>query len=127
MWVRSSFDEDVKTGDSIIRVTFVFGAAYGGSGAALGILAIGQLCDAAFGSVVFLLNMTGHERDTVRGLSIGVVVNALLNLALIPLFGINGAAAATALTLLIWNVLLWRAVRRRLGIDSTALGLRVAR
>ena len=108
-------------------VTFVFGAAYGGSGTALGILAIGQLCNAAFGSVVLLLNMTGHERDTVRGLSIGVVVNALLNLALIPLFGINGAAAATALTLLIWNVLLWRAVRRRLGIASTALGLRVAR
>lgn len=107
-------------------VTLVFGDAYGGSGTALRILAIGQLLNAAFGSVVFLLNMTGHERDTVKGLSIGVVVNALLNLALIPTFGINGAAVATAITLLIWNVLLWQAVRRRLGIDSTALGLRVA-
>lgn len=103
-------------------ITFVFGEVYGGSGAALAILALGQLCNAAFGSVVFLLNMTGHERDTVRGLLVAVVVNVLLNLLLIPPFGIDGAAAATAITQLLWNVLLWRAVRRRLGIDSTAFG-----
>lgn len=108
-------------------VTLVFGEAYGGGGTALAILAMGQLANAAFGSVVFLLNMTGHERDTVKGLFIAVIANALLNLGLIPPFGIHGAAAATAVTLLLWNVLLWRAVRRRLGIDSTALGIKVLR
>ena len=105
-------------------VTLVFGDAYGGGGTALAVLAMGQLANAAFGSVVFLLNMTGHEGDTLKGLFIAVIANALLNLALIPSFGINGAAAATAVTLVLWNVLLWRAVRMRLGIDSTALGLK---
>lgn len=100
---------------------WVFGPEYGAGYLALAILAVGQLFNAAFGSVGFLLNMTGHERDTARGMAIAVTVNVGLNLLLIPPFGIAGAATATALTLGLWNLLLWRAVHRRLGIDSTAL------
>lgn len=107
-------------GEPVIRV--VFGDGYTTGSAALAILAAGQLCNAAFGSVAFLLNMTGHERDTARGLAAAVAVNVVLNLLLIPAFGLEGAALATSVTLGLWNVLLWRAVRRRLGIDSTALG-----
>jgi O-antigen/teichoic acid export membrane protein len=43
-----------------------------------------------------------------------------LNLFLIPLWGITGAAVATATGLVTWNVLLWWAVRKRLGINSLA-------
>ncbi len=111
-------------GEAVIEL--VFGAAYAPGYAALGILAIGQLFNAAFGSVGFLLNMTGHERDTARGMAIAVAVNLVLNVALIPRFGLEGAATATALTLALWNLLLWNAVRARLGIDSTALGKRPA-
>jgi O-antigen/teichoic acid export membrane protein len=107
-------------------IALVFGEEYRGGETALAILAIGQLANAGFGSVGFLLNMTGHERDTACGMGIAVVVNALLNLALIPFFGLEGAATATAVTLVLWNVLLWRAVRMRLGVDSTALAWRVA-
>lgn len=108
-------------GEPVIRV--VFGAGFAAGSTALAILAAGQLCNAAFGSVAFLLNMTGHERDTARGLATAVAVNVLLNLLLIPRFGLEGAAVATSATLVLWNVLLWRAVRRRLGLDSTALGV----
>lgn len=106
-------------------IVFIFGEAYRGGGTALVILAVGQLGNAFFGAVGFLLNMTGHERDTARGMAVAAAANVVLNLALIPPFGINGAAAATAMTMVLWNVLLWRAVHRRLGIDSTALALKV--
>ncbi len=108
--------------DPVIRL--VFGTGYTAGSTALAILAAGQLANALFGSVAFLLNMTGHERDTARGLAAAVALNIVLNLLLIPVFGLEGAAVATSVTLVLWNLLLWRAVRRRLGIDSTAFGAR---
>lgn len=106
-------------------IAFALGAEYTAGYVAILILGVGQLFNAAFGSVVFLLNMTGYERITVRVLALAVAMNIGLNFALIPLFGLEGAAAATAATLALWNFLLWRSVRRHLGIDSTAVGLRV--
>jgi len=106
-------------------IGFAFGSEYTAGYAAIVLLAAGQICNAAFGSVAFLLNMTGHERTTLRAMAFAVAMNVGLNVVLIPLFGLEGAAAATATTLALWNFLLWRAVRRHLGIDSTALTVRV--
>ena len=100
---------------------WVFGAEYRGGATALAILAAGQLVNAGMGSVGMLLNMTGHERDTVKGIGIAALCNVVLNLVLIPPFGIEGAAAATALTLVIWNLILRAFVKRRLGIETMAL------
>jgi O-antigen/teichoic acid export membrane protein len=97
-----------------------FGPEYAGGYLALVVLATGQLLNAAAGSVGALLNMTGHARDTVAGLLAGAILNATLNLVLIPLYGIEGAAYATAITFVFWNVLLHRKVRQRLGIESSA-------
>ena len=106
---------------------FVFGPDFGSGAVALGILAIGQFVNAAMGSVGVLLNMTGHERDSVRGVAIAALSNVLLNLVLIPIYGITGAAAATAVTLVIWNFILRFYVFKRLGLESTALGSSVFR
>jgi O-antigen/teichoic acid export membrane protein len=84
------------------------------------ILLIGQFVNSATGSLVFLLNMTGHERETARGRFVSAALNVLLNLLLVPLWGIIGAAVATAAGLVTWNALLWWAVRKRLGINSLA-------
>ncbi|XKF14810.1 flippase [Halomonas sp. BLK-85] len=101
---------------------WVFGYQYKSGALALSILVIGQLANAAFGSVGALLNMTGHERDTVRGLSIAISVNILLNFILIPLWGMEGAAIATSTSFIIWNFILRKAVLKRLSIESSALG-----
>lgn len=100
---------------------WVFGAEYRAGATALAILAAGQLVNAGMGSVGMLLNMTGHERDTVKGIGIAALCNVVLNLILIHPFGIEGAAAATALTLVIWNLILRAFVKRRLGIETMAL------
>ena len=86
--------------------------------ATLTILSVGQLINAATGTVAMLLNMTGHERDTALAVGVSAVLNIGLNVLLIPRFGLEGAAAATALGTLVWNVLLSYFVYRRLGFYS---------
>jgi O-antigen/teichoic acid export membrane protein len=58
----------------------------------------------------------------VRVMGASAALNVLLNALLIPRFGVLGAATATAVTNLIWNLVLLRSVRTVLKIDSTALG-----
>ena len=84
----------------------------------LTILSIGQLFNAATGTVAMLLNMTGHERDTALVVGMSAVANIALNLLLIPRLGLEGAAIATALGTLAWNVLLSYFVYKRLGFYS---------
>jgi O-antigen/teichoic acid export membrane protein len=105
-------------GETLLEV--VFGAEYRRGYETLTVLAIGQLANAATGSVAVLLNMTGFERDTAKGFSVSALLNIALNLALIPLFGMMGAALASAISTTLWNgVLVWL-VYRRLGIVSLA-------
>lgn len=105
----------------------IFSQEFAAGHLALGLLAVGQLLNSAFGSVVMLLNMSGHESRTARGVGVAALVGVALNFLLVPAFGTAGAATATMLTVLLWNVILWLEVRRSLGVDSTAFGLRIRR
>jgi len=98
----------------------VFGQEFSAGYSALAILASGQLISATFGSVAYILNMTGHERDTARGVSVAAAGNIVFGILLIPTFGMPGAAAATAMSLTIWNILLYRKVKERTGLRSWA-------
>lgn len=89
----------------------------------LAILSVGQLMNAFFGSVGLILSMTGHEKDTLQGVAISALINIILNIAFIPVWGIEGAAYATTSSLIIWNVLLAYKVIKRTGLHSTALGV----
>jgi O-antigen/teichoic acid export membrane protein len=108
----------------------VFGAAFASGATALAILSGAQLANVAVGSVGYILMMTGHERDAALGVGVAAVVNVALNGLFIPFWGISGAAAATGISLVTWNLLLvWR-VSRSIGIHTTAfssLGLRERR
>ena len=97
-----------------------FGSGFEAGYHALLILLAGQVLNATFGPVISVLNMTGHERETLIGVLIACAVNVVLNAVLIPLYGIEGAAGATAITLVCWNALLWLKVRQRLGLNPTA-------
>ena len=103
-------------------VILVFGGEFREACTPLVILSLGQLINAAAGSVGFILNMTGHERDTAVGVTIAAAVNIVLNWLLIPRYQAVGAAWATGVSLMVWNVLLVYAVYRRTGLQSTALG-----
>jgi O-antigen/teichoic acid export membrane protein len=107
-------------------VLWLFGSNYTDAESALAILAAGQLINAGFGSVGYLLSMTGHERISARILWQTALLNVVLNAVMIPLYGPVGAAFASAISLAIWNMLLYREVHRWLGISSTALRLKDA-
>lgn len=98
-----------------------FGEAYRTSAPLLVILAVGQFVNVMTGSVDFLLSMTGHERDlrnvvlSTGPLAIGAA------LILIPLYGVVGAAIATAIAMAFQNLLTVYRVYRRLGFNTLQL------
>ena len=100
----------------------LFGFGFTGGQGALAILSIGNLVRAGVASAGVLLIMTGHERDAAIGIGISAVLNIVLNAILIPQWGLEGAALATAGTTVLWSVLMAFLVYKRLGIDSTAFG-----
>lgn len=106
-----------------ILLGFLFGSNFESGAEVLTILCLGQVVSAAAGMTSSLLNMTGHERDSARGMMIGAATNVLLNLALIPPLGMTGAAIASGISLVTWNGILIERVVKKLGIDPTALGL----
>ncbi len=76
----------------------IYGPGFGSGAVVLMILSVGQLVNVGTGPVGMLLEMTGKQRITLSMGLILVVVNIILNLWLIPLFGATGAALATAIS-----------------------------
>ncbi len=103
----------------------VFGDQFVAGADALAILSLGQLANAATGSVATLLIMTGNQWRAAIGLAAGIIVNVGLGLLLIPSMHATGAAIAAASSLVVSNVIHVVIARRATGIDSTILGLRV--
>jgi O-antigen/teichoic acid export membrane protein len=102
-------------------ILLLFGPAFESAYPALLILIVGQLVNVGAGPVATLLAMTGHERDAAFGLAAATALNAGLCLILIPGWGVNGAAVAAAAAETLWNLILWRFVRRRLAIGSSVV------
>lgn len=100
----------------------IFGQGFLQGDIALTVLSVGQLFNASMGSVGILLIMTGYERDAAMGVGVSALLNVALNALLIPPLGLEGAAVATATSIIVWNLLLAIWVYRRLGIHTTALG-----
>jgi len=94
-----------------------FGEAFEAGATCLVWLAAGQVVNALCGPVMYLLNMTGHERPAQCIVWVAALVNLGLNLWAIPRFGIEGAAGATALSMALWNVAAAVAVKRLLGLS----------
>ena len=78
-------------------------------------LIFGQFVNASCGSVGVLLQMTGGERVVLGCIIVSTIVNVALNLVLIPLFEIEGAAIASMVSMTVWNLAMLIAVRYRLS------------
>ena len=84
------------------------------------ILVAGQLVNVFFGSVGQFLSMSGHEKDTLKGQVLALVVNVTACAILIPLYGAVGAAAGVSIGIITWNSMLGILVFKRLRIRPTA-------
>lgn len=96
----------------------VFGEAYLPAWPAMLLLVGAQFVSCAFGSNTVLLNMSGNERQNTRAFAIALACNVALAFALTPTFGATGAAAATAVGVVLRNLILWRAAHRLCGMET---------
>lgn len=103
------------------KVLAVYGPEFIAGGYALIIISIGHYVNVATGLVGSLLMMTGHERLMRNVMIITATIAIILNFALIPEFGVTGAAIATAVALIFQNLSAAILVRKRLGIWSLPL------
>ena len=97
----------------------LFGEEFKNGYLSMVILIVGQLVNALSGSVGYIMVMTGKQKQASIVFAISAALNIIMNLILIPFFGIAGAAVATAVSLILWNVLLAVHIRNRLNLNST--------
>ncbi len=96
----------------------VFGDGFVSQGSlVLAILTIGQIFNCTTGGVGYVLSMTGRQKIELWVNVIAVSINVILNIILISMMGIVGAALATAVSLSILNGLRLFFVYSRMGLN----------
>lgn len=103
------------------NVMSIFGTEYSAGTMALQIMVVGQLINVATGSTNYLLSMCGQEKSLRKVLFITFGIATTSAAILTPLFGIEGAAASTALGVASQNLLATHFVKRHLGFNSLNL------
>jgi O-antigen/teichoic acid export membrane protein len=86
------------------NILYFFGENYTQSKQALLILMMGQLLASFFGVSAIYLNMTGRQSVFQIVLIFAVLLNLILNIVLIPMYSMTGAAIAFVSSLLFWNM-----------------------
>jgi O-antigen/teichoic acid export membrane protein len=98
------------------QILSLFGPQFEAGAQALIVLSIGQFVNAMTGPVGYLLNMSGFHRIEGRIAVVGALMTAGLCFALIPFWGLLGAAAANAIATATCNLLRVYFAKSRLGI-----------
>lgn len=101
----------------------IFGRSFIIGNRALIILGVGYFFNVLSGPVSLLGSMTGYERQTAMLHLASVIGNLTLNMVLIPPFGIEGAAIATATTTIFWNFSLLFYLSKQLRLNPTIFSL----
>ncbi len=99
----------------------LFGPSFVDGYPVLFILSVGLLLRASIGPAETLLIMAGQQGITAVVYAAAFFLNVSLNFALIPYFGINGAAIATTIALAGETLVLWVLVLGRLSINCSIL------
>ncbi len=94
----------------------LFGAEFAAGYPFLFILVAGVVLRASIGPAESLLNMTGNQNICAVIFAAVLALNVVLNMILIPRYGLFGAATATAAATLVEAGLLMFVVHRRVGV-----------
>ncbi|MCF6241322.1 MAG: polysaccharide biosynthesis C-terminal domain-containing protein [Bacteroidales bacterium] len=68
-----------------------------------------------------MLNMTGHQKFFGKVTTVTAVLNLLLNMFLIPMYGMLGAAMATGFSILLTNSIAIIYIHKKLKVLSVYL------
>lgn len=111
----------------IMAVGYWFLAAYGSEFTrgywVIVILSIGAIFRAATGPTEWMMSMMGQQKTVLWVALSAAFCNVILNVILIPIWGLEGAAVATALTMSGTALVLFMRVRKTLGIPIKFAGI----
>ncbi len=94
----------------------VFGPDFVPGWPALVVIAAAQLFSSSVGLTGRALAMTGHQRMVVLAATISSLAGVVVTIALVPAYGIMGAATAMAAAVILDNAVTLLSVRRLLGL-----------
>ena len=103
------------------EVLSVFGRGFGDGSSAMVMLAASALLQAWFGLGGTVLAMSGGERLSLLNQAAALVLQVILHLLLIPLFGLNGAALSTLVVTLLLTAVRMFELYRLLGIPPLSV------
>ena len=103
-------------------LTLLFGQGFGVAALALVILSAANLFSVAMGQVGHVMALSGYEKYTMMAAIIAFIINIAFNMVLIPLFGMNGAAIATAISIIVWNTVLAAWTVQKTGYHCSIFG-----
>ncbi len=98
-------------------ITILFGSQYGLAHHAFIILSCGMVINTFFGAVGIVLQVYENQTFIFTAHSLAAVLNICMNILLIPVYSIEGAAAATAAAIIFWNVLYFAKVNQILQVQ----------
>ena len=79
------------------------------------VLCVGQLINTIVGSVGYILSMSDNQNVMSFIILCSFLINVILNYTLIPTYGICGAAVATMVSTIVWNLLGLGYIRYKFG------------
>tara|TARA_Y100000310_G_scaffold82857_1_gene79486 strand:- start:37883 stop:39403 length:1521 start_codon:yes stop_codon:yes gene_type:complete len=86
-------------------ITILFGAEYSIASSSLVILSMGLFLNYSFILTNYIPTVTNRTKLELLNISSGAILNIILNIILIPKYGIIGAAVATSISFLLTSVL----------------------
>jgi len=97
-------------------ILFIFGSEFVDGQVALILRSLGQFVNVAVGGVWLMLSMTGEPKFQMYANIVAFIINIVLNFVLIPVYGINGAAFASMVTIMFTNIVGYIIVSRRFNV-----------
>ncbi|MDB9744292.1 polysaccharide biosynthesis C-terminal domain-containing protein [Fibrobacterales bacterium] len=87
------------------RILNLFGEEFEDAYFVLVIVSIGQFFASISGTVVFLLQMTGHEKVVRNNIVFSTIATLIIGLVVVPIYGLIGAAIMTFVSLVSVNLM----------------------
>jgi O-antigen/teichoic acid export membrane protein len=103
------------------QILSVFGDEFKIAAFSLIILSIGKMFSAICGSVGTLLQMSGNQKYFQNVLIAAAILNIILNYILIPEFKLIGAAVASLVSNVFWNLLMVIYIKKKFGFYTIYL------
>lgn len=104
-------------------VLILFGPEFADGALPVAILCLGLVVRAAFGPASLVLSMQDRPWDSLPSVALGIVALVIGNNALVPPYGLMGAAISAFIAISLWSVSLWLTALYRTGIDVSVFGL----